>query len=807
MDGFHGLIERAENQSQETKFNDTARFSDTFLMTSYEPKEHDFRHVMIVVGLSLAFGLYLILTTVLISKDGVFYIGQAKLVGHDLLDVAERYQPGYPLLLFAGHAVAGLFARDDAVTTWVYSGQAITLLCRILALVVLYFIGKHLVGPDRSILAVMILTVLPYGASYGSDVLREWPFLLFIALGLWAILWASQKNKWWTFGIVGLTTGLGYLIQPTCGQLIVYSLLSLPVMARAAAKWPRLAGAALALAVGFAIPTAPFMIATGQVVAHQLRAPPSNRPPVIVSVAGQLAVDAPIQFSAHPGESIEIAVKAFDPEGKDLQFRAVTTPVGARPIYRLRSPIDDDWLWTALQWEKDWLLSDFPRDVWSYDCIAYYAYARSQDAMNLSPVYRLWSATSRRHLYTTDRSEWKALLDGSAWEQWQDEEIAFYVYTPSYEPADAAPVYKFRMERQRYFWSTDASPKECSGHKAVCEGIAWYALQDSPLPAGFTFVNGVSRWQPSGEQLGVHQVNLIVGDGQSESCQLVQINVESPLPDAIAGTEQPISSTGPSTVSTISSVQKPKTPTTSTQVRTEQKNGPNFFLKVLTGLNRALSAVAENLMVFFMLPLCIGFLHRWRHGASRQERSLMIAIVVLNVGLMLGRYLFVDSVLARRYGLTLVVLTIFYVPIGLNLMAHWLAEHLRMPLRLGHGQEAQRRLWLYVLVAIGIAICVPKLVRPLAAGKEDYRVMARWLQDNTEADAVIAASDVRIPFYAGRKDEVLEGPVNPRKVDYVVVLLPRDDPAGTLAAWERIYSLPLRKHSGSRFEVYESPAR
>ena len=82
----------------------------------------------------MALGVYLIATSVLISKDGVFYISQAQQLPHDPLAIAQRYPIGYPFLLFVGQKVAGLVAAGDSATAWAGSSQAVTLLCRMAAL-------------------------------------------------------------------------------------------------------------------------------------------------------------------------------------------------------------------------------------------------------------------------------------------------------------------------------------------------------------------------------------------------------------------------------------------------------------------------------------------------------------------------------------------------------------------------------------------------------------------------------------------------------------------------------------------------
>ena len=73
-----------------------------------------------------------------------------------------------------------------------------------------------------------------------------------------------------------------------------------------------------------------------------------------------------------------------------------------------------------------------------------------------------------------------------------------------------------------------------------------------------------------------------------------------------------------------------------------------------------------------------------------------------------------------------------------------------------------------VLLVIGIAICSPKLLRPIRAEKQSYRDAARWLAQNTNEKDIIAVSDIRIGFYSGRRSVEYDGRAVPKEAQYVV---------------------------------------
>ncbi|MHC4139824.1 MAG: ArnT family glycosyltransferase, partial [Planctomycetota bacterium] len=233
-------------------------------------EKRDFGNIAILVAIALAIGVYLIATTVLISKDGVFYIERAQKFSIDPVAVIKAHPPGYPFLIFIAHKFLTLFGNSSSVQGWIYSAQGITLLCRLLALIPLYLIGKLLVGGKNSFWAILILIFLPFPTRIVCDVVREWPYLLFLTTGFFFLLWGTKYDKWWAFGLVGLSAGLGYLIRHESTQLVVYGFLWIMLsMFRPklwdVSRWKALVGLTL-LIIGFAIPAVPYMKCTGRII-------------------------------------------------------------------------------------------------------------------------------------------------------------------------------------------------------------------------------------------------------------------------------------------------------------------------------------------------------------------------------------------------------------------------------------------------------------------------------------------------------------------------------------------------------------
>ncbi|MFZ0034866.1 MAG: glycosyltransferase family 39 protein, partial [Sedimentisphaerales bacterium] len=184
-------------------------------------------HISILLVISLCIGIYLISTTVLISKDGVTFIEYAKNFETSPVKTMNSgdQHPGYPFLIIVAHKIAKTVYEGSSVWSWIYSAQAVALMFRLLTMALLYFIGERIVGQRVSFWAILILILLPDAAEYGSDALSDWPHIFFLSAGFSLLIWGSASRKWWLFGFAGVAAGMGYLIRPECVQIILFGTL------------------------------------------------------------------------------------------------------------------------------------------------------------------------------------------------------------------------------------------------------------------------------------------------------------------------------------------------------------------------------------------------------------------------------------------------------------------------------------------------------------------------------------------------------------------------------------------------------
>ncbi|NIT57671.1 MAG: hypothetical protein GWN00_16005 [Aliifodinibius sp.] len=471
----------------------------TKLTTQYKEHKKDIINLVILISITSLLGFYLIATTIMIAKDGVFYIERAQKLSTDPISIIKTNSPGYEFLILAAHKVISLFSDRPSVGSWIYSAQSVNLLCRVLALVPLYFIGKLFVGSRNSFLALLILVLLPYPAKFGSDTLRDWPHILFLATGFLFLLLGAKKGTWGSFGIVGLAAGIGHIIRPECAQLVIYAVLWLLIRLfqpkRNMNKF-KIACALIVLLIGFAIPTAPYIKVRGAILPKKLKALTNYR----------------------------------------LQSGRIHEP-----------------------------------DIDCYD----------------------------------------------------------NVYTAAGVPSEVA--------------------------KAI-----------------------------------------------------------------------------------------------------------GVLIREISG----------DLFHFFLPVLLLGFYSRFRKTSAAKvvERFFVPVFIFFNIIMMILLYCGWHYI-SRRHSLPLVVFTIFYVPIGLQILADWLNR--KFPIgRLDNNPKS--RLWFFILIITGLAICTPKLLRPIRIEKKAHKAVAQWLKENTHEDNLIAVFDKRILLYSERKGLVNEENI-PNGVEYAVKVMKGKD--------------------------------
>ncbi|UCC21587.1 MAG: hypothetical protein JSW23_07150, partial [Planctomycetota bacterium] len=149
------------------------------------------------------------------------------------------------------------------------------------------------------------------------------------------------------------------------------------------------------------------------------------------------------------------------------------------------------------------------------------------------------------------------------------------------------------------------------------------------------------------------------------------------------------------------------------------------------------------------------------------EKFFIIALVVLNVPLMVLLYCKYDY-MSRRHTLPLVIFTIFYASAGLQAMGAWLQGKFSKEVEKPSKAKTGETTWFLALLAIGISICIPRLLTPIRSAKKSFREVAQWLATHTGEKDIVAVPDIRISFYAQRKGVICKAGQVPKKAHYIV---------------------------------------
>ena len=172
---------------------------------------------------------------------------------------------------------------------------------------------------------------------------------------------------------------------------------------------------------------------------------------------------------------------------EDSDETTVTIPNSNIPgsaLYRFWSNQNGTHFYTISEGERDYIIANYQEEVWQYETIAYYAYAPGGEPTSAKPVYRFWSDQNLAHFYTISEEEKNYIIANYPEEIWRYETIAYYAFAPGEDPPDAKPVYRFWSDTNfTHFYTISEEerdyiianyPEEIWRY----ETIAWYAYEN-----------------------------------------------------------------------------------------------------------------------------------------------------------------------------------------------------------------------------------------------------------------------------------------------------------------------------------------
>jgi hypothetical protein len=216
---------------------------------------------------------YLIARSGTVSADSIIFVS----IAHELADHpietlrAQDQHPGFPAVLLVSARVANWLGVDGEPEVWIVGGRIVTFACGLLAVWVVWLLGRDLFDLRIANLGALIFVLLPLVRSNAADGQSDATHLLFYLTAAWLGATAISDGKPLRLALAGLASGVAYWIRPE--GLEVALVLAVCLIARGAyAHWGlmRTAAATCALAGMVLVVVAPYWVLAGKFTSKQI---------------------------------------------------------------------------------------------------------------------------------------------------------------------------------------------------------------------------------------------------------------------------------------------------------------------------------------------------------------------------------------------------------------------------------------------------------------------------------------------------------------------------------------------------------
>jgi len=165
-----------------------------------------------------------------------------------------------------------------------------------------------------------------------------------------------------------------------------------------------------------------------------------------------------------------------------IRYNTSGTAPTTVPVFRFWSPLSSSHFYTTNEAERDSILANYSSDIWTYEGTAYNALLTAGTTA-ARPVHRFWSPSASGHFYTISTTEKDGIIATYPSSVWTYEGIAFYAFAAGEQPLGTSPVYRFWSPLvSHHFFTMNAAEKDYilanySSSVWTYEGIAWYAFE------------------------------------------------------------------------------------------------------------------------------------------------------------------------------------------------------------------------------------------------------------------------------------------------------------------------------------------
>ena len=189
--------------------------------------------VMVLIILCLGIGIYKIAMTACVANDSVTFMQFAEDLKTTPAQSIRSYDqhPGYSVLILVSEWLCKAMGFMGTLQERIYAVQAVTLISRTITLCFVFKIFCFYGRIKTALWGTILFVLVPAYADVGSNVLSDWPGLMWMTIALYCCLLGLRHQNLLYFLTAGAASGLGYWIRPEGAALVavtgIYTLIYL----------------------------------------------------------------------------------------------------------------------------------------------------------------------------------------------------------------------------------------------------------------------------------------------------------------------------------------------------------------------------------------------------------------------------------------------------------------------------------------------------------------------------------------------------------------------------------------------------
>lgn len=129
-------------------------------------------------------------------------------------------------------------------------------------------------------------------------------------------------------------------------------------------------------------------------------------------------------YTSDNNEAVVLKNRGWNYEGISYRVKDLSNCGSGESVYRFYSQQLQTHLYTIDENEKNYINSNFPKNIWSYEGVSFCA--SSTQTSGMSPVYRFYSEQLKTHLYTIDENEKNTIIGWNNPTVWKYEGVSYY---------------------------------------------------------------------------------------------------------------------------------------------------------------------------------------------------------------------------------------------------------------------------------------------------------------------------------------------------------------------------------------------